>query len=81
MSHDTKDLLFILASTAAGIILLVGAIVGFVYYASVRSCDAASVQMERDTRFDFWGGCFVQVDSGEYVDIDNFRVNENGEVS
>lgn len=38
-------------------------------------CLSKSEPMQKEMKFDFWAGCFVEID-GEFIPLRNYRVNE-----
>lgn len=60
---------------AAGITLVA---VSAVQSVESRNCDYASTQYQRPTRWDFFAGCFIRTDSGQYVSLDKYVAVVNG---
>lgn len=53
-----------------------GGIGAFAYHVSFQSCQRFGANVERDTKYDFWGeGCYVQRKDGTFIPTSNYRVN------
>ena len=62
----------IAALIALGLAALVGISVLIAFFTSRASCNSYSTQTQRETRWDFHGGCYVQTDSGRWISRDTY---------
>ena len=50
------------------------------YYFERRACYTRAHEMQLDWKYRFVGGCFVELPSGRYVNLDNIRFTEQGKI-
>lgn len=75
--EDVWDFLKFLAPIVVAFVLVFGGIVGLVVWGNDRTCDRlARLMPEHRFDFDFFGGCFVQLDSGRWVSTDDIAYIE-----
>lgn len=78
-NSEGLDIAAITALVYVVVMALVVALMNVCVYFDKKTCDSIGDEMGRDSRHDFYAGCLVQTDDGQYVPKGMLRFNETGE--
>jgi hypothetical protein len=71
-SDDVPEWLIAVAVVLVLLAFMVGATVGLRYAMDRPQCTARTQNIGLDSRWSFWGGCQVQIDTARWVPLDNW---------
>jgi hypothetical protein len=70
----------VIAGFVAGFVLLFALIMGAGYAWERKACGNRADEMQLAHKYKLVGGCFVALPSGRYVNLDNIRFTEQGQI-
>lgn len=73
---DLLDLAKVIGLTILLFIVLLGVTIVPVAFANRASCSAKTAEIGFPSRWEFWGGCQIEVTPGQWIPLDNYFINQ-----
>lgn len=72
-----KDDLIEFAKILAALGVLIVCFMIVVHFVNKAACHNGSEIVNKPVQYEYWGGCYVQLNNGQWVPVANWRVEEN----